>query len=157
MLAFFKRLSRFNFLRFCLAVLTLGCLSILLVDLPPARAIVSLTPAATSALSPASSFAQVAPMNAPAALSTAELNDALTQLTGWSIERGKLHRQLQFKSFVEAFGFMSSVALVAESMGHHPEWFNVYNRVTIDLTTHDAGGITSKDIELARKINELAQ
>ena len=52
---------------------------------------------------------------------------------------------------------MSSVALVAESMGHHPEWFNVYNRVTVDLTTHDAGGITNKDVELARRMNELAR
>ena len=89
-------------------------------------------------------------------LSDAELKNALRQLSGWSIESGKLHRQFQFKSFVEAFGFMSSLALVAESMGHHPEWFNVYNRVTIDLTTHDAGGITIKDVELARKANELA-
>lgn len=90
-------------------------------------------------------------------LSEAELKQALEELNGWSIEAGKLHRQYQFPSFVEAFGFMSSLALVAESMGHHPEWFNVYNRVTIDLTTHDAGGITAKDVELARKANQLAQ
>ncbi|WP_316432361.1 4a-hydroxytetrahydrobiopterin dehydratase [Leptolyngbya sp. NK1-12] len=90
-------------------------------------------------------------------LSTEALNAALGELPGWSIEAGKLHRQFQFNSFVEAFGFMSSVALVAESMGHHPEWFNVYNRVTVDLTTHDAGGITDKDVALAKKMNELAQ
>ncbi|OWY67364.1 4a-hydroxytetrahydrobiopterin dehydratase [cyanobacterium TDX16] len=90
-------------------------------------------------------------------LSEAELKKALGELSGWSIEAEKLHRQYQFKSFVEAFGFMSSLALVAESMGHHPEWFNVYNRVTIDLTTHDAGGITAKDVELARKANQLAK
>ncbi|MDV2991420.1 MAG: putative pterin-4-alpha-carbinolamine dehydratase [Chroococcidiopsis sp. SAG 2025] len=90
-------------------------------------------------------------------LSEAELKKALGELSGWSIEAGKLHRQYQFKSFVEAFGFMSSLALVAESMGHHPEWFNVYNRVTIDLTTHDAGGITAKDVELARQANQLAK
>jgi 4a-hydroxytetrahydrobiopterin dehydratase len=89
-------------------------------------------------------------------LSKEELNAALGQLNGWSIKDGKLHRQLQFPSFVEAFGFMSSVALVAEAAGHHPEWSNVYNRVTIDLTTHDAGGITAKDVELARRINALA-
>jgi 4a-hydroxytetrahydrobiopterin dehydratase len=89
-------------------------------------------------------------------LSSSELASTLTQLGGWSVKEDKLHREFKFKSFVEAFGFMSSVALVAESMGHHPEWFNVYNRVTIDLTTHDAGGITSKDIDLARKANELA-
>ncbi len=90
-------------------------------------------------------------------LTANELDTALSQLDGWSIQNGKLHRQFQFSSFVEAFGFMSSVALVAEAMGHHPEWFNVYNRVTIDLTTHDAGGITQKDVDLARKANELAQ
>ncbi len=90
-------------------------------------------------------------------LSAAELKNALNQLEGWTEKDGKLHRQFQFNSFVEAFGFMSSVALVAESMGHHPEWFNVYNRVTIDLTTHDAGGITNKDLQLAKKANELAK
>ncbi|QYO68808.1 4a-hydroxytetrahydrobiopterin dehydratase [Leptolyngbya sp. 7M] len=90
-------------------------------------------------------------------LSTDALNAALSELPGWSLEAGKLHCQFRFNSFVEAFGFMSSVALVAESMGHHPEWFNVYNRVTVDLTTHDAGGITDKDVALAKKMNELAQ
>lgn len=94
---------------------------------------------------------------APTLLSTDALNTALGELSGWSVEQGKLHRQFQFPSFVEAFGFMSSVALVAESMGHHPEWFNVYNRVTVDLTTHDAGGITDLDVKLASKMNELAQ
>jgi len=89
-------------------------------------------------------------------LNETDLAQALTKLKGWEIQNGKLHRDLKFKSFVEAFGFMSSVALIAESKGHHPEWFNVYNRVTIDLVTHDAGGITSKDVELATKINELA-
>ncbi len=90
-------------------------------------------------------------------LSPDQLDAALGQLDGWDIQNGKLHRQYQFPSFVEAFGFMSSLALVAESMGHHPEWFNVYNRVTIDLTTHDAGGITQKDVDLAKKANELAK
>ena len=90
-------------------------------------------------------------------LSPEALQTALKQLEGWTEKEDKLHREFQFSSFVEAFGFMSSVALVAESMGHHPEWFNVYNRVTIDLTTHDAGGISSKDIELAKKANELAK
>lgn len=90
-------------------------------------------------------------------LSTEEVKTALKQLEGWTEKDGKLHRQFEFSSFVEAFGFMSSVALVAESMGHHPEWFNVYNRVTIDLMSHDAGGITNKDIELAKKANELAK
>ncbi|MEP0912219.1 4a-hydroxytetrahydrobiopterin dehydratase [Leptolyngbya sp. GB1-A1] len=89
-------------------------------------------------------------------LSPQDLDAMLRELPGWQIENGKLHRQFQFPSFVEAFGFMSSVALVAEALGHHPEWFNVYNRVTVDLTTHDAGGITMKDIQLARRMSELA-
>ncbi|MGG6266062.1 4a-hydroxytetrahydrobiopterin dehydratase [Leptolyngbya sp. AN03gr2] len=88
-------------------------------------------------------------------LSLQELEAELKQLNGWTIKNGKLHREYKFPSFVEAFGFMSSLALVSEALGHHPEWFNVYNRVTIDLTTHDAGGITSKDIEWARKANQL--
>ncbi len=96
-------------------------------------------------------------MATPKPLSSDQLEAALEELSGWSHKEGKLHRQFQFNSFVEAFGFMSSLALVAEAMGHHPEWFNVYNRVTIDLTTHDAGGITSLDLELARKANELAK
>lgn len=96
-------------------------------------------------------------MTTLAPLPKEELNVALSQISGWSIKDSKLHRQFQFASFVEAFGFMSSVALLAEAAGHHPEWSNVYNRVTIDLTTHDAGGITSKDIELARKVDELTK
>jgi 4a-hydroxytetrahydrobiopterin dehydratase len=102
------------------------------------------------------SATRISAMSTPR-LSDEELKKSLDQLSGWSVKEGKLHRQFQFASFIEAFGFMSSVALVAESMGHHPEWFNVYNRVTIDLTTHDSGGITQKDVELARKANELAK
>lgn len=104
--------------------------------------------------SPALSRLQVIVMSAPA-LSANELDTAIARLEGWSIQNGKLHRQFQFPSFVEAFGFMTSLALVAESMGHHPEWFNVYNRVTIDLTTHDSGGITQKDVDFAQKANQL--
>jgi len=89
-------------------------------------------------------------------LSSQELAAQLVQLNGWTIEAEKLHKQFRFPSFVEAFGFMSSLALVSEAIGHHPEWFNVYNQVTIDLTTHNAGGITLKDVEWARKANELA-
>jgi 4a-hydroxytetrahydrobiopterin dehydratase len=110
---------------------------------------------ATAAVSNPSGSQEYA-MSAPR-LSDVELNSALSQLQGWSIKDGKLHRQYQFGSFVEAFGFMSSLALVAESMGHHPEWFNVYNRVAIDLTTHDSGGITQKDVDLAKRANELAK
>jgi 4a-hydroxytetrahydrobiopterin dehydratase len=72
-------------------------------------------------------------------LSASELAQALAERPGWSVCEGKLHRELSFPNFVAAFGFMSSVALVAERMNHHPEWSNVYGRVVIDLTTHDAG------------------
>ena len=89
-------------------------------------------------------------------LSLSELETELGHLDGWSLKDGKLHKQFQFPDFVAAFGFMSSMALVSEAMGHHPEWFNVYNRITIELTTHDAGGITLKDIRWAKKANELA-
>jgi 4a-hydroxytetrahydrobiopterin dehydratase len=95
---------------------------------------------------------------APVKLSLAEINAALKELgSNWTLKNNKLHRDFQFKTFVEAFGFMSSAALVAESLGHHPEWFNVYNRVSVDLTTHDVGGISNLDIELAKKMNELSQ
>jgi 4a-hydroxytetrahydrobiopterin dehydratase len=80
---------------------------------------------------------------------------ALEQLPGWDMAAGKLHRELHFDSFVEAFGFMSSMALVSEAMNHHPEWSNVYGRVAIDLITHDAGGITERDLEWARRASAL--
>ncbi|NJR40281.1 MAG: 4a-hydroxytetrahydrobiopterin dehydratase [Leptolyngbyaceae cyanobacterium CSU_1_4] len=96
-------------------------------------------------------------MSVPTLLSPQDLEKALADLPHWSIQNQKLHRQFQFPSFVEAFGFMSSVALVAESMGHHPEWFNVYNKVTVDLTTHDAKGISPLDVELAKRMDQLAE
>ena len=74
----------------------------------------------------------------------------------WNVESQKLCRSFEFKDFIEAFGFMSKVALYAESNNHHPEWQNVYNRVSIQLTTHDAGGITQKDHALAEFINSIA-
>ena len=89
-------------------------------------------------------------------LTDAEISAQLEGISGWTVENEKLHKEFQFDSFVEAFGFMASVALIAESMNHHPEWFNVYNRVTIDLATHDAGGISVLDFELAKKINVLS-
>ncbi|MGE5152693.1 MAG: 4a-hydroxytetrahydrobiopterin dehydratase [Bdellovibrio bacteriovorus] len=73
----------------------------------------------------------------------------------WSLAEGKLHKVFVFQDFVHAFGFMTSAALVAESMNHHPEWCNVYNRVTVDLRTHDAGGITELDFALARRLEDL--
>ena len=90
-------------------------------------------------------------------LSETEITEALASLPGWSVEAGKLHRQFQFKNFVEAFGFMASAALVAESMNHHPEWFNVYHKVVVDLVTHSVGAISNFDVELARMMEMLAQ
>ncbi len=88
-------------------------------------------------------------------LTKLEIQSALRKRTGWKVVKSKLHREFKFADFVHAFGFMASAALLAEAMGHHPEWSNVYNRVTIDLTTHDAGGISAKDFELAAKIDAL--
>ena len=82
-------------------------------------------------------------------LSDTEIQKNLEKLDGWTVENGKLHKQFQFDNFVSAFGFMTQLALIAESMNHHPEWFNVYNRVTIDMSTHDAGGITELDFKFA--------
>ena len=91
-----------------------------------------------------------------AVLSEKERDTLCQQLTLWNLRQGKLCRGLEFNNFVEAFSFMTRVALVAEKMGHHPEWFNVYNKVSIELTTHDAGGISMLDIELARYIDSIA-
>jgi len=92
-----------------------------------------------------------------AKLAETELQAALTGLPDWVIAGGKLHREYRFPDFVHAFGFMAAAAAAIEAMNHHPEWFNVWNQVKIDLTTHDAGGITQKDVELARKLEALAK
>ena len=91
-------------------------------------------------------------------LTDAECDTLLTAHPEWSIAReGKaIERKFQFGDFSEAWGFMNRVALLAESHDHHPEWFNVYNRVAIHLTTHDAGGVSERDFELARKIELLS-
>ena len=93
-------------------------------------------------------------MGAPR-LSETEIAAALKELPGWSVANGKLHRVYACRDFVHAFGCMASVALVAEAMGHHPEWSNVWNRVTFDLSTHDAGGLTRLDVDLAKKIQAI--
>ena len=80
----------------------------------------------------------------------------LNDLPGWSLENAKLHREYKFANFAEAFGFMTSAAIEAEKMDHHPEWLNVYSKVVVDLTTHSEGGITELDFELAWKMNNLA-
>lgn len=86
-----------------------------------------------------------------------EIKQRLSKLTGWGLKDGKLHREFKFASFVEAFGFMASCALVAEKHDHHPEWFNVYNKVIVDLTTHDAQGISARDFVLAEAMDKLAR
>ena len=88
-------------------------------------------------------------------LSQEEIEKELKNLPGWSVVNDKLHREIQFDSFNQAFGFMTMAAMEIEKMNHHPEWFNVYNKLVIELTTHDAGGITSNDINLARILNSL--
>ena len=88
--------------------------------------------------------------------SESEIAAGLETLPGWSVANGKLHREYRFADFVHALGFMATAAIAIEALGHHPEWSNVWNRVTIDLTTHDSGGITRKDFELARKLEQFA-
>jgi 4a-hydroxytetrahydrobiopterin dehydratase len=88
-------------------------------------------------------------------LSDAEVQQELTKAQGWTLANGKLHRAFECKDFAAAFGKMTQVALVAESMNHHPEWFNVWNKVVIDLNTHSVQGISSLDFQLAAKINEI--
>ncbi|MCM1984129.1 4a-hydroxytetrahydrobiopterin dehydratase [Lyngbya confervoides] len=90
-------------------------------------------------------------------LTEQELKAHLTKLEDWSLHDGKLKKTFQFPDFLRSFGFMSSMALVSEAMGHHPEWFNVYNRVEVTLVTHDAGGLTMKDINWAEKADQMAR
>ena len=92
----------------------------------------------------------------PAKLTEQELEAALAALPGWTVRQQKLHREYQFAGFPLAFGFMAAAAAIAERMNHHPEWFNVYNRVVVDLTTHDAGGVTRLDVELAKELDSIA-
>lgn len=90
-------------------------------------------------------------------LAQQEIDERARKLPSWRVENERLRRELKFGSFVEAFGFMSSVALIAERMNHHPEWSNVYNKVSITLWTHDSGGITRLDFELAEAAEKLAK
>lgn len=89
-------------------------------------------------------------------LSEQEIQAELDTVPGWKIVEGKLHREFQFGDFVHAFGFMSRAALLAERMNHHPEWFNVYGTVRIDLTSHDCQGLSTRDFKLAREFSALA-
>lgn len=88
-------------------------------------------------------------------LTDTKIDEELKSLAGWTVKNGKLHKDFQFADFNQAFGFMSRAALHAEKMNHHPEWFNVYNKVSVDLMTHDAGGITQNDVKLAQILNSL--
>jgi 4a-hydroxytetrahydrobiopterin dehydratase len=90
-------------------------------------------------------------------LSDDELRAALATLPLWSVAGGRLHREYGFPDFVEAFGFMASAALFIERMDHHPDWRNVYGKLTIDLDTHATRGITRLDVELATRLEALAQ
>ena len=94
-------------------------------------------------------------MARPVKLTEMEIAKALEGLKGWSVAENKLHRAFSFPDFIIAWGFMSQVALIAQSMDHHPEWLNVYGSVRIDLSTHDAGGITALDIALAQRIDAI--
>ena len=84
-----------------------------------------------------------------------EIRKEISSLEGWSVRDGKLHKDFEFSSFNEAFGFMTRAAMEIEKMNHHPEWLNVYNRLSVDLMTHDAGGITQNDVRLARILDSL--
>ena len=91
-------------------------------------------------------------------LTAASIEEALGELEGWSSDEdgSGIKKSFKFKNFSSAFAFMTRVAMLAEKMDHHPEWFNVYNRVDVRLSTHDAGGVTILDVEMARKMNVFA-
>jgi len=95
-------------------------------------------------------------MSRPPRLADAEVSARLAALPGWSLSGGRLRREFVFHDFSQAFGFMSRAALAAEKRDHHPDWSNVWNRVTVELWTHDAGGLTSLDFELAAEMSRLA-
>ncbi|HEX6545067.1 MAG TPA: 4a-hydroxytetrahydrobiopterin dehydratase, partial [Bryobacteraceae bacterium] len=82
---------------------------------------------------------------------------ALGGLKNWQVMDGKLHREYRFPDFVHAFGFMATSAIAIEKRNHHPEWSNVYNRVVVNLTTHDSGGITQNDVDLAKLLDSIAE
>jgi 4a-hydroxytetrahydrobiopterin dehydratase len=88
-------------------------------------------------------------------LSSESIDGELKNLKGWTVINNKIHKEFQFDDFNQAFGFMTRAAMHIEKMNHHPEWFNVYNKIIVDLTTHDAGGVTQNDIDLAKILNSL--
>ena len=84
-----------------------------------------------------------------------QIHEFTSEQKGWIVRNDKLHREYQFQNVVQAFGFMAQAALIAERSNHHPEWFNVYKKVVVDLTTHEAGGITERDFKLANAMEEI--
>ena len=88
-------------------------------------------------------------------LTDKEIESEVNKIPGWKVVNGKLSKSFEFKDFIEAFSFMTRVAMHAEKMNHHPEWFNVYNKVNIDLVTHDLNGISNYDMKLANAINKI--
>ena len=90
-------------------------------------------------------------------LGSEEIHAELSKLKKWKIVNGKIQRNFEFENFEEAFSFMTRVALEVEKMDHHPEWFNVYNKVKIELVTHDVGGLSNYDFRLAKRINEISK
>jgi 4a-hydroxytetrahydrobiopterin dehydratase len=93
---------------------------------------------------------------ADAALSAEEVQARMVDVPGWELVDGRLHRVLEFANFSEAFGCMTRVAMLAEKLDHHPDWSNSWNRVTIDISSHAAGGITARCFELAEGVNRVA-
>lgn len=91
----------------------------------------------------------------PSLLSREALVELKRTLPEWEVKGGKLFKKFQFNNFIEAFSFITKVALIAESMNHHPEWKNIYSSVTIELTTHDKGGISNLDVKFAKLIDKL--
>lgn len=93
----------------------------------------------------------------PVLLEGVEREEALKSLSGWKVmeNRDAIQKSYQFDDFIQAFGFMTKVAIVSEKMGHHPEWFNVYNKVDVVLSTHDCSGLSLLDIDLAKKMDQL--
>lgn len=90
-------------------------------------------------------------------MTDAEVAAAVTKLAGWSVRSGKLHREYKFPDFKHAIDFMAAAVPGIEKMNHHPEWSNVYNRVTVNLATHDADGITQTDFDLAALLEAVAR
>lgn len=97
------------------------------------------------------------PKTSPAAmkLSEPEVKQKLEMLNGWKLEKGKLHKEFRFKSFAEALSFINKVGEIAESLNHHPEIFNVYNKVILEIETHDVGGLTLLDFSFANQVDSL--